>query len=864
MKNIQRLVLAGLAMTALQQTAVAVEKPANDYPGHAVIVDSKTEKLNRVMHRHAPQSYMAVTGHQTVDKQAPVNGVSSDSVLASVKHKSAQAGACTPEEFSVLTGTALVDATKSADKVNCIYNLYGVAGGTLAKQLFSAAKMTTIANAITAIDYDGTASSGILNLINYLRAGYYVQYAYPADLPPYSAAVRTAMRAALDKFFSSPSALTISSENGEILNEFLIAIDSSSDIAHYLPRIRDVIVGSSKLWLDTTNMANAGLQAQNLYYYTTWDSDANAAFQANPSLASDLLTYYNINKSVFIGGVNAKGSPTDWYIVNVIGEYARLLQFSSVHALIKPNVIAIVDSLNLDKVGELQTYIRLGTITNNPNVIPSDESCDTYHTCGFAAKAKDRVLTIKYTCPTAPSVNFHVQAMSDAELTTACNSVANEVALFHSKLGTNDNDPVAGDFNNHIEMDIFNNSTEYKKWAGALFGISTDNGGMYLEGEPSDVNNQPRFIAYEKTWTEAYVPDGLFYIWNLTHEFTHYLDGRFVKKGNYDDGFNYQMVWYAEGLAEYIAYTYEGRYNYRAIAAMQAHPEYSLSYLFQTPTSPWDQDRVYSGGWAAQSFLFAKHPEIIQTIVSKLRAGDYPGYANYINGLGTSLDAEFAAFWPTLIRKPLVRNIPQTQLSAAEGADLIYAFNVPVGTPQVKFETSLGHGNVDLTVKAKATPTDTDNDCVSQTAANRESCVITAPSPGTYYIRLHAKKAFSGVQLLASHSVVVSKCSFEDVTVLAQNCYRIVHSAQGLLNLYVRVPTGGKNLRIRLSGGTGEVDLYFGYHARPTTTTYDAKSTNVGNAELITIDTPTAGWNYIAIDAKQAVKQLKVATLYDY
>ena len=57
----------------------------------------------------------------------------------------------------------------------------------------------------------------------------------------------------------------------------------------------------------------------------------------------------------------------------------------------------------------------------------------------------------------------------------------------------------------------------------SIYGIDTNNGGMYLEGDPAAAGNQPRFIAYEAEWVRP-----AFQIWNLNHEYTHYLDGRLV------------------------------------------------------------------------------------------------------------------------------------------------------------------------------------------------------------------------------------------------------------------------------------------------------------------------------------------------
>ena len=79
------------------------------------------------------------------------------------------------------------------------------------------------------------------------------------------------------------------------------------------------------------------------------------------------------------------------------------------------------------------------------------------------------------------------------------------------------NTPVANDNNKSLELVVFDDYTNYNKYAGAIYGISTDNGGMYLEGNPADVNNQARFIAHEASWLRP-----TFSVWNLEHEYVHY------------------------------------------------------------------------------------------------------------------------------------------------------------------------------------------------------------------------------------------------------------------------------------------------------------------------------------------------------
>ena len=93
---------------------------------------------------------------------------------------------------------------------------------------------------------------------------------------------------------------------------------------------------------------------------------------------------------------------------------------------------------------------------------------------------------------------------------------------------------------------VFSNSDSYRTYSYFFFGNSTSNGGIYLEGEPSDSSNTARFYAYNADW----LPESP--VWNLEHEYIHYLDGRFIKYGPYHGG-TQNTLWWGEGLAEYIS-----------------------------------------------------------------------------------------------------------------------------------------------------------------------------------------------------------------------------------------------------------------------------------------------------------------------
>ena len=100
----------------------------------------------------------------------------------------------------------------------------------------------------------------------------------------------------------------------------------------------------------------------------------------------------------------------------------------------------------------------------------------------------------------------------------------------------------------------------------------------------------------------------------------------------------------------------------------------------------------------------------------------------------------------------LSNGVPVTGLSAATGASLNYTIVVPAGASNLNIVTSGGSGDSDLYVKSGSAPTDTVYDCRPYKSGNAETCTIAAPTAGTYYIRLKAYAAFSGLSLTGSYT----------------------------------------------------------------------------------------------------------------
>ena len=88
--------------------------------------------------------------------------------------------------------------------------------------------------------------------------------------------------------------------------------------------------------------------------------------------------------------------------------------------------------------------------------------------------------------------------------------------------------------------------------------------------------------------------------------------------------------------------------------------------------------------------------------------------------------------------------------SAARGTSLYRKIVVPAGATSLTVTISGGTGDVDLYVRRGAVPTFSTYDCASEAGGNTESCVITNPAAGTYFIMLGLWDPYSGATLRAT------------------------------------------------------------------------------------------------------------------
>jgi len=242
-----------------------------------------------------------------------------------------------------------------------------------------------------------------------------------------------------------------------------------------------------------------------------------------------------------------------------------------------------------------------------------------------------QALPIKHVC--SASLYILTQQMTNEQLLQTCKQLTSQEDNFHQKLATHQQ-PVANDHNDKLRVVIFNDASQYNIYGQLLFDISTNNGGMYIEGTPQDPDNIGTFYSYEHFWARP-----KFAVWNLNHEYVHYLDGRFIKYDTFGH-FPDSLVWWSEGLAEYISKEDDNVKAFTLLHNTEQDKWPSLESIFATKYKE-GTDKVYKWGYLAVRFMNEKHHDEYLKLANFLKTDYFAGYKKLLSQYGKDYQQEF-------------------------------------------------------------------------------------------------------------------------------------------------------------------------------------------------------------------------------
>ncbi len=194
-----------------------------------------------------------------------------------------------------------------------------------------------------------------------------------------------------------------------------------------------------------------------------------------------------------------------------------------------------------------------------------------------------------------------------------------------------------------------------------------------------------------------------------------------------------------------------------------------------------------------------------------------------------------------------------------------YTVDVPAGATNLKISITGGTGDADLYVRFGAAPTENSYDCRPYVNGSVEQCTEANPQAGTWHVKLRAYQSFDNVQLVATWDTAGGGNPDPGGALSNGVPVSVGQVASGTFSgdYSVAIPAGASNLKISISGGSGDADLYTRFGAAPTTSTYDCRPYRSGNSETCTVASPQAGTYHVKLRAYQTFDNVQLVATWD-
>lgn len=669
-KNKCKSLIASTVLASLATTAFASDiEPLSDV---------RTVNLNH-FERGADSFTNGTSPSQVVPFIEPVKSVKahkhfSKTVTYSAKASKSSASASgddtpTPGEAALLSGQELVDYIVNAD-VGAMFGagFFDETADTTA--LYTEENILTLINAITARapDYSASDRQGVWGLFYVARAAEYVAF-YSDGRITFSDAVKTAADAALTAFFANNNVFTdTNNDHGNVLYDAIAFMDSHMLSKNYIPELLAL--------MDTYPQVEGEgsyefLNALYIIHFTFYRQSTEADFQAAMQAQENLVPHFKglVDRLAFLqtwgNGDNFEDGAFATYHVNAISELARLMEYS--------NHFAAAEAATADILDE---YTRLSAPW-----FKAVTSLIYYSDCSkFEGICRDDLETELY------GILFPNTFSFDDGKFVVRTAISEEEAqeLYHAskqveaqyKRAKQDLEAVENDPNETLTMFIYGTHSDYLDFHNFLFGLDTNNGGIYIE-------QWGQFFTYQRTEQESiYSLEELF-----RHEYVHYLNSRFTIDGMWgevDFYNNERLTWWDEGSAEFFAGATQtdGVKVRKTMVREIVHDgtdRFTVSDVLSSSYSTGFKFYRYSALFF--NYLNANQPETITQLYKLGKAGDISGFDTLVAQLSAdaTLQANYDAFLDTQVANYGTMsdftsiNVPELSLLTANNAEDIQA-----------------------------------------------------------------------------------------------------------------------------------------------------------------------------------------------
>lgn len=598
-------------------------------------------------------------------------------------------GKCTVEDFTV--DRVNIESRVANSDYECMRTWFSPSLEQ-ADVVFSTMSVSRITGGLKkAIEaYKGTKEQAqqIYYLGEFIKAAYKNRHdTFAKKLQPFPSELSVDIANTIQQFLRSPYALTEGREQQEALASMLIVVDSIRQLAIAAPDVFAILDSFSADKSDSYYYRKA---INNIFVAMAGHSQTKAFYDVIESDSS----YIHRLSSFITNNEWAIGTDSEQLLGNAARELARLVKTEDAET--KKVVVDTLDSLlKRYPLGGKSDRIWVG-IAEMVDAYASDY-LEQLGLSNSKSVLKQRIMTFSYDC--RGPARILAQEMTEAQAITSCETLNLKEDDFHQTVNTG-YQPVADDHSDSVDVIVFKTKSDYSTYSSFLFDNTTNNGGQFLERDPSKQGNVPRFVAYQNGW------DDDFSILNLEHEYVHYLDGRFNQYGDFHDTMREgSIVWWLEGFAEYMHY----KEGYNAALVLGKEKTHTLADVFSTNYSD-GLNRVYRWGYLAVRFMIEKHPEDVTELLGYSRTGQYKEWVKLLERLGPAYNTEFHSWLDEVtkdiddsdISQPKPKEKPKKielntsiQVNGKKFSETLFFVDVSESYNQLEVSIS-GTGNADL------------------------------------------------------------------------------------------------------------------------------------------------------------------------
>jgi len=610
-RSLRTALLAAAVTTALLGTAdvpTARAQDRTDVPRAAIGDDRRPhDEVTRLGKAPAPRT-PAVTapGARRADGRVPGR-----STPASPEPAPALAPGCALDDITRLDperfADFLADPAVTAD--GCLRGTLWTWDARLAP-VMDDAHVRAVARRATglAARHDGRNSSHLLEMFTYLHAVVYHDFSRE-EIDVTDAPTQEAMRRAVYCFGTAPRTFDATRTNAETLREALYT-GSAPGLRQSQPDlIRKVLARLDRYHTDTyadPSWGGAALAALSVNYLGLYEGNGDTAFR---TVVARNDTYRDAFRR-FAGHTHLKGTPNEWTVRDALSEYARFGVIGSLRTRIVSDLGALLTPVTDTWGRGSAPWAKIASWLGHY------DACKPYAVCKDDIERQLFPYAYRYDNGAIKVRTGLDRAVAD-QLYYASKQVK---AQFHRVLGTQA--PLSGDTNTALTTVLYASRADYENYHPLLTGMSTDNGGIYIERGATFYTYQRRVPQDSRLTLEEL----------FRHEYGHYLNGRWAVPGSFGEGPWYQgdrTTAMDEGTAEFFA----GSTRADGVAVRKSlvqgvirdtangGPRMSVDQLLHA-TYDGDGFRFYDYAGTFFAYLWNERPALLREMYRHLRADD--------------------------------------------------------------------------------------------------------------------------------------------------------------------------------------------------------------------------------------------------